>query len=1175
MKLLDLIKIDNRFEKSVNLTLDLYVQDKIDGYIPTRSSVNVLDTYINEVRNFSGNRATVLIGPYGKGKSHLLLVLLSILSQTCQMSAINKLVQRISAVNPDAAAHINDVMENQGQFLPVLISAGGNNSLNQAFMRGLTTALTRDGLDDVVPDNYYTESIKIIRNWQQNFADTYKAFQRKLGKEKIDTFIKRLGHYDEKALELFRAVYPELTSGGVFNPLIENEVISVYQSVNRVLREKYGYAGIYIIFDEFSKYIEGHSVENFADDMKVLQDMCELCNASHDEQLHLTCVAHKSIKTYGSALPTEILNSFKGVEGRLKEVYFVVSSQNNYELISDAISKTPAFDNWARGNKIYSELIEETFTLKAFRSLFTPSDYNEIVGKGCFPLTPVAAMLLLSLSEKIAQNERTIFTYIASKDSNGLARHIEKSNTDKFVGVDSVYDYFVPLFKEEVQVGIHHEWLKADYALSQIKNTAEAAVIKSIAVIRMINNADEITASEKFIALATGLDKPKVQDALTRLCDKKLIEFKNRTGAYEFKNNVGVDVEQAIAECIKKRFSKADACSVLADVVKEKCILPKKHNQTFCMTRYFNFAYMTYAQYMNLKDLSYLTWSNHPDGVIIMILPSDDLESAAVEKHTKEIADPCLITCLPNTTSTCDEMAKYYLAVSSLRDNSAFIEDNLVIKKELETLAEEAVLALNEWVRDTYYPLRSIYGMDGQISIGPKGLNRLVSDICDAAYHFTPRINHELINRHEVTAQIAKARNTILDELLNGKDISKYDDGTSAESTIFRAVMVHTKNDENMWHVRNELDQFVSGCVDRKESFDIIVSKLTCAPYGMRRGVLAFYILDSLLRLENMPIIYFNKKEVALDLETLNNIVKHPKDYSLYVELETAQKNEYIRALESLYSDYSEYCREVDKKNRLAKISCMMQSWYRSLPQTSKTFGNPDHEKQDIKSIIAFRKLFADIYLNPHEIIFERLPKIFKTQTATDTVAAVKKAKTEIDLHIRIVRNTAIKIIRETFKFAEEADLQQSLLAWYDNLPDVAKNSIFSARTGSLIEYVQAVDTGNEDDIASKIVRKTTGMFIEDWKPDFENIFKDELEKAVDEVLSKKESNIDTSQKILLMSDDGTPVEKFYEFNSDSLSATATFFKNALEDMMEEYDGILEKNEKIGVLMDAIKKLMA
>ena len=594
--------------------------------------------------------------------------------------------------------------------------------------------------------------------------------------------------------------------------------------------------------------------------------------------------------------------------------------------------------------------------------MFTPGDYNEIVGKGCFPLAPVAAMLLLNLSEKIAQNERTIFTYIASKDANSLARHVEKSKNDKFVGVDSVYDYFVPLFKEEVQVGIHHEWLKADYALSQIKTAVEAAVIKSIAVIRMINNADEITASEKFITLATGLDKSDIQTALVHLSDRKLIEFKARTGAYEFKNNVGVDVEQAIADCMKKHFSKANPCSVLANVVKERYILPKKHNQTFCMTRYFNFAYMTYAQYMDLRDLSYLTWPNRPDGVIVMMMPSEEIDRAAVEAHTQEIGDPCLITCLPNTSATCDELAKYYLAVSSLHNNSTFIEDNLVIKKELEKLAEETIISLNEWVKNTYYPLQNIYGMEGAITIGPKGLNRLVSDICDAAYHFTPRINHELINRHEITAQVAKARNTILDEMLNGKDISKYDNGTSAESTIFRAVMVHSKNDENMRQAWTELERFYASCVNQKKSFNIIITRLTRAPYGMRLGVLPFYILDSLLRLENMPIIYLNKKEVVLDLETVNNIVKHPKDYSLYVELETAQKVEYIHVLEALFLDYSEYCREVDKKNRLAKISCMMQSWYRSLPQTSKTFEYPDYDGQDIGSIIAFRKLFTDMF---------------------------------------------------------------------------------------------------------------------------------------------------------------------------------------------------------------------
>lgn len=160
-----------------------------------------------------------------------------------------------------------------------------------------------------------------------------------------------------------------------------------------------------------------------------------------------------------------------------------------------------------------------------------------------------------------------------------------------------------------------------------------------------------------------------------------------------------------------------------------------------------------------------------------------------------------------------------------------------------------------------------------------------------------------------MTAQVAKARNTILDELLNGKDTSKYNDGTSAESTIFRAVMVHTQNDENMRQVRMELEQFFASCVNQKKPFDIIVSRLTYAPYGMRQGVLPFYILEGLLRIDDMPIVYLNKKEVVLDLETVNNIVKHPKDYSLYIELETAQKAEYVHALGNLFSDYSEYCR--------------------------------------------------------------------------------------------------------------------------------------------------------------------------------------------------------------------------------------------------------------------------
>jgi hypothetical protein len=495
------------------------------------------------------------------------------------------------------------------------------------------------------------------------------------------------------------------------------------------------------------------------------------------------------------------------------------------------------------------------------------------------------------------------------------------------------------------------------------------------------------------------------------LDDDRLIEFKSRTGAYDFKNNIGVDVELKIKECTTKYFAKADACEVLFEIAQEKSILPKKHNQTFRMTRYFNFAYMTFTQFMNMKSTAYLTWHNAPDGVVVLLMPDDGLDAGSVRQHIAEINDPCLIACLPNRKNTCDEKARYYLAVQKLHNDKAFIDDNLVIKRELENIAEETVHELNQWIRRTYYPLGAVYGIDGKIEVGPRGLNRLVSDICDKAYQHTPVINNELINRHDVTPQIAKARNIILDDLLNGRDTTKYETGTSAESTIFRAVMLYTQTDPGIRRAREEIDRFFATCVDAKQSFEIILNTLRQPPFGMRKGVLPFYLLDSLLRLEDTPILYLNSKEVVLDVEAVNNIVKKPQDYYLFIEMDTVQKNQYIHDLEVLFSDYGEYCREVDKKNRLAKVSCMMQSWYRSLPQTAKTFSEPDYEGQDVRSLTAFRRLFTDLYMNPREILLEKIPNIFKTTDYQATYDIVRQARSEIDLHIYSVKRIAVSVI--------------------------------------------------------------------------------------------------------------------------------------------------------------------
>ena len=154
-----------------------------------------------------------------------------------------------------------------------------------------------------------------------------------------------------------------------------------------------------------------------------------------------------------------------------------------------------------------------------------------------------------------------------------------------------------------------------------------------------------------------------------------------------------------------------------------------------------------------------------------------------------------------------------------------------------------------------------------------------------------------------------------------GKDLTPYESGSSAESTIYRATMVYTKNDPGTCAVRDEIDRFVMECATQKNSFSALIETLTKPPYGMRRGIIPFYIADCLLRLESMPVLYLKDKEVFFDVETVVNLVRHPEDYCLFVERKDAQKNQYIKNLEGLFDDYANYCRDIDGKNLLSRIS--------------------------------------------------------------------------------------------------------------------------------------------------------------------------------------------------------------------------------------------------------------
>lgn len=541
------VNVDTRFQKSINLTLDTGDMALVNRYIPTRSSVSILKQYLTNIVRGQGEHATILIGPYGKGKSHLLLVLLALLCKSKDETA--EIQKKIIEADNSTKLHFMEFAEVGRPFLPVIVSSF-QGDLNESFIFALQEALKKTAIRDLPLPSEYSEAVRTMESWKESYPDTYQRFEKMLEERgcTASLFKERLKKQKEAALLEFKEFYPVLTSGSVFNPMVQKEALRVYEEVNRVLCAKYGYAGIYIIFDEFSKYIEGHEAKNFAKDMKILQDMCELADSRKEEQMYLTFVAHKSIHEYVKSIDSEMIQAFRGVEGRLKEIRFVVSSQNNYELIEHALHKKEGFYT-----SEIQERAEASYQLACFSHLFEKEDFNQIVAKGCYPLTPVCAYALLNISEKIGQNERTVFTFLAGNEPGSLNRIMEGRNRENLIGVEYVYDYFKNLFRETVdETYIHNEWLKAEYALTKADTEIEKRIIKAMAIIRMIRRPEELAVLNKPICLALNIEKEECDKAMRELMKKEVVFFRSSLGTYAFKNNIGINIEEAIEKEIRR-----------------------------------------------------------------------------------------------------------------------------------------------------------------------------------------------------------------------------------------------------------------------------------------------------------------------------------------------------------------------------------------------------------------------------------------------------------------------------------------------------------------------------------------------------------------------------------------------------------------------------------------------
>lgn len=1189
----DFMKADEGFQYSINLQYDLNKYSKITGYIPTSSSVDILKSYLTSIYTDSKDRASILVGPYGKGKSHLLLILLAIVSMENgveEQKAMDVLAKRMGNANSEVEKLILEIRSGDKKLLPVIINSNYYD-LNQAFLVGIKDALEREGLNQLRPKTYFDSILETVKIWENGYNETYKKFKEKLKANNlsIKVFNNNISNYDDKTYEIFKEIHPQITSGTEFNPLINSDIIRLFEEINSKLCELSDFKGMFVVFDEFSKFLEASVTRNSSRDIKLIQDFAELANRSGRNQIHLTCITHKSVNDYISNLPKEKINAWRGVEGRFKEIYFTSSSQQNYELIANAIiKKDKEFKKFKADNNVeINRVLNECESTAIFNDI---DNYSSLISNGCFPLNPISSYVLPRISEKVAQNERTLFTFLAKDEKGSLVNFINSNNGKAdFLTIDLIYDYFETLFKKEVfNESVHNVWLKANSAILKVNDEIEQKIIKSIAVIDIVKEFERLSPSDLYIRASLGLTNEEFEVAKTQLVNKHIILKKKSTGDYRFLPGSDLDIIKKIANIKNIYSSKINEKEVLENIVNLGFELPKKYNDEIEMVRYFKKTFITVNEFLNIRSIR--DFESNSDGVILYLIHYSKEEKELALNRLRELNDSRILLCIPNSNFSKNEEIRELLSIKALKNDGEFNENELA-SQELEIFENDITEDIENYISANYNVengLCEYYGSLGEnLDIKKEyQLNRKISEICSDVFSKTPVINSELINKNKINSPILKARNKIVqyifDEMENQHDFIT--EGSGPESTIFRVAIKRkglftggVSNDGKLNEILEEIKKFILSSEEKKKSFSGLYNILYNAEfhYGLRAGIIPIYVALKMKDYLDKIVIYNGEKEVPMSIETINRINDMPDSYFILLEKGSKENENYITNLDNLFSEYKS--KKSGGYSRYTSILEAMQNWLYSLPKFTKECRISSYSKDENIDfdIIELRKELLKFDINPRDFLLNKLQKkILEVTNLQQCFNRIVVIKNELDDFIQNTKEHLIFETKEVFEKGYKGEFRTTLENWYKGLDKANTEHLYDVSANNVLRLIPTISKLSDNFIIEKLTKIVIGLSIEDWQDETIKNYLYGIQEIKDTITNYKEETKTKKNHSYELSFFVNDKKTHKTFKSTEISVTGSTLYNNIEEAFDDYADSIDVNEKRNILMKLLEKYM-
>lgn len=1195
----DMLSVASGFQYSVNIGYDLNHDDKLQNFIPTKSSLDLLQEILESASDSSTERARVLVGAYGKGKSHIVLTILSILMRKDRELFI-KLNEKIDK-NSELERLIENYYDSGRKLLPVIIN-GSSTSMQQAFLIALQKALSENEMMSVMPDTNFHAAINAIKRWKSEFPSTFKQFKKEIG-QPAAKFIESLEKYDVDSYSLFERIYPKLTSGSVFNPFLGFDIAELYESVVKCIRP-IGYSGLFVVYDEFSKYLEANIKEASVSDTKMLQDFAEKCNRSGSNQMHLLLISHKEISNYIDKLPKQKVDGWRGVSERFKHIHLNNNFTQTYEIISSVIVKSPR--RWSSFKKNYKESFEALVNRYESHAIFSDmtSEESKRTIYNCYPLHPVSTFILPRLSERVAQNERTLFTFLSAKGTSTLPSFLNdyQDNCFRIITPDMIFDYFEPLFrKESYSSELHKNYILAKTILEKLDASSLAAkIIKTLSLIYILEQFDKIkpTIDELDGMYSLEYTHEEIKNTIDDLIYKEYVVYLKVSNAYlRLKQTSGVDIRQAIADEIERSEGSFSIKETLNSSSLENYMYPSRYNDDREMTRYFSFRFIESKEILDEVNWDVKSETDKADGVVYGIIPdsNEDIEDLVSRVCNSSKGHKRHIFIVPRKYDDIREIVSTYNAVVRLR-NAAEGDETLFDEYEVvyEDLRDVIYGFINSYTHPEYY--RSIYVHDGEKqSITRKAaLSDLMSRICESVYSKTPIINNEAINKHELTGTAYTSRSKIIAGLLrNTLEENLGLTGTGQEVSIMRSTLIRknilctdlsgTKicletGDDRMDHLLSVISECILEA-KRKGSFEFkeIYRRLTSPEYsiGLRESLIPIYLAAVLHEYKQEAVIVGSFGQEPLNVDTLLQIEAEPSMFQLqYLDWDPA-KEVFIRELEEVFEEYIVPAEKAS--NSYDYIISAMKRWYMSLPKYSKE-KVPDKNNKKHRCLIRLLKQGTGSY----EMLFVKLPQEYKLKEVNHTlVEHVKDAKLYYDGVLSELIERMISEVKDIYSSGtgrsskKRSSLTSVIKDWCEGLNPQVFDQLFENGADRCIGFYREI-TNDEKAFIIRLAQLATDLRVEDWDEKTIDLFTERLKEfkaTAENFTGESDSSESTTSgySLTYVDDSGNSITK--RFDRVEQSKRGKLLMNSLLADIESMGHSISEQEKRQILMEVLKKL--